>query len=671
MATCPSHPVTVSYICDDMPRYSSYGRLDTAEAEAGDRAFLRINNRIRPSQLEPGEVVESLNGRMDRGYQWVPRKAISSVSGVLTNEGSPLLLPFVLDDLGTPPTIDDQSVTEVYGSCVFSDPNNANSEYIVIALNGKAVAVKLADGTTTDIAYPGSDTVTNRVNLVQAFDYVYLFNEGVTPWRWDGDLTGSPAFAKVGNGTKTQHVIYTAATNTAASGGVVTVSETAHGRSVGDQIKIVDSSVAGLADGSIYEIHDVPDADTFRFYADVDDTGSAQSVVYSTTASLGGGFIYMPAAAWGTYHQRRFWLPYTHTAASSPASRNVTDELIASDILDPETFDPIGNQFRITAGIADFIVGVHPFNEDRLIVFNRNSIHMVSGVSGSLADTTTRELTREIGLVARRSVQTFGNQVMFLSDNGVYSISFMDEYNLRGTETPVSEPIQSTIDRINADLADTSVAVYHDNTYRIAVPLDSSPGAGDAAGLNAILVFNVLNQGWESIDSVNDPRWDIVDMQIGRSSKDNNLYLINSTGGVHLADDADDDRDDLAIEIGASTTEAIPISSSLETRQYNFDTLDRKRFHQLTIHAESTIITSDADIHLVTENPDAENAIGSILGILGDTLSSGEDASLRVRVGGVRAQGASVRITPSQGRPKIRAIGLQAQLAQRSTQSTN
>ena len=90
-----------------------------------------------------------------------------------------------------------------------------------------------------------------------------------------------------------------------------------------------------------------------------------------------------------------------------------------------------------------------------------------------LQGASTKLLTNEVGCVARQSISQVGNQVIFLSDNGVYSTQFFDEYNLRGTETPLSEPINETVKRINKAYWQNSVAVYFDNRYFLAVPLDT------------------------------------------------------------------------------------------------------------------------------------------------------------------------------------------------------
>jgi hypothetical protein len=128
-------------------------------------------------------------------------------------------------------------------------------------------------------------------------------------------------------------------------------------------------------------------------------------------------------------------------------------------------------KFRLNAGTADFVVGLHSFSNDTLLVFNRNSIHEIRDMD-DLETAKVRLLTDEVGCLARKSIVQVGNNVIFLSDNGVYGLNFLDEYNLRGTETPLSEPVNETIKRINKAHQDKAVAVYFDNRYYLAIPLD-------------------------------------------------------------------------------------------------------------------------------------------------------------------------------------------------------
>lgn len=648
--------------------------------------------------------------------------------------------------------LDDTAAASILGSCLFSDPSSALSESVVIAANGTGYAVAVSDGTVSEIAYPTGSTLSGAVDLIQAFDRVFLFRDGAQAWEWFGPRGRSVSAA-------------------ALAANVVTVTLKAHGLTVGDTVVLSDIGFVTTDPNGTRVVTSIPTADTFTFaltaanetytantgtavtdftkvqagdytqpqvfeetgtdvqvtsglctitgltnttvatgdtvviygsdnadflnfvgrsflvvsassssisfYIPVADRGTIGTDVLSVgrQVSVGAGLRNMPAPPWGVYHQRRLCVPYWYSQTGTTASptftdREVRDEIHLSDILDPYTFDTIENQFRVTAGIADFTVGMHAFAEDRLLVFNRNSIHAIDGVSGALTDTRTIELTREIGCLARKSIAQKGNVVLFLSDSGVYGLEFFNDYNLRGVDLPLSDPIQPYIDRINADLAADAVGIYFANRYWLAVPLDSSPGEGDATGNNSILVFNFLNQGWESVDFVDDFRWNILNFHIARAGERNDLYVVNDLGGVHQLDAADADSDSVAVSPGGDLETPV-IDWRLETRQFDGETLDRKRFSEVQLQMESSDIPCDANVSVIFEDFDDTADLGLISdeADIDGPLAARENASIRKRIGGYRAQGAIVSVTRGSGRPKIKTIRLTGTQAMRSTTS--
>ena len=331
------------------------------------------------------------------------------------------------------------------------------------------------------------------------------------------------------------------------------------------------------------------------------------------------------------------------------------DEVVASDILDSDTYDRIQSQYRISAGTADSLVGVEPFAEDNLLVFMRHSIHLIKGISGSLLDTSVNLITKEVGCVARKSIVQIGNQVLFLSDNGVYAAAFGDLYNLRGAGVPLSEPINPLIGRINRNYAQNAVAAYYNNRYYLAVPLDSSTVN------NALLVYNFLNQGWESIDTTGQNAWEINQLIVGDTGGLSKLYVVGSLGAIHIIDGREDNKDNLTLYAGIGA-QAYPISSYATTRQFTMGTLDRKKFSSYELHVESSASqSSNASIVVETENLDSTEALTTIYDLLGNAnLEVGEDASLRGRIGNKRGYGAQLTFTPTSGRPKLRAVTLNA-----------
>jgi hypothetical protein len=635
------------------------------------------------------------------------------------------------------PTLDDTAVNNIYGSTDFSDPNEASTQYIVLASNSKAVGIDIASGITFDIGYPSSLTINQSADMIQAFNKVFIFREGNTALEnslkistisaasindtadlvtittstnhnlvtgnivtinalgfdaahpdpngsgisitrtsdtqftyslttTDGNETYTVStssvvatdFTKVASGDYTQPTELDS-TGFAITNGLATVT-VSNTLSVGDNVVLTSAGSSTLTEGDSFVVAEVSSSE-FKFFVNTDDVGSVSDVHFTKKVSVGLGFIHMPAPPFATYHQRRLVMPFKFlsTGTDTFETRNIQDEIIASDVLDTNTYDQVFAQYRFNAGTSDFVVGLHSFAEDRLLVFNRNSIHIVTNTT-NLLTSSAQVLTDEVGCVARKSIEQVGNQVIFLSDNGVYGTQFLDEYNLRGTETPLSEPINTTISRINKNAQANSVAVYFDNRYYIAVPLDSSTSN------NAILIYNFLNKQWESIDQVNNDNYQVSNLLVLGEGDKRGVYAVNDIGGVHRIDHRVDGVDRVITQIGG-TEQSIQISGELTTRQYTLGTLDRKRWKQFDLHIQSSDTnTSDLNINFETENPDNTGNIGTLSGFNNGVLAISEDVSIRGRIGNRRGYGIQFTFNNMIGRPIIRAIEVEGATTMRS-----
>lgn len=560
--------------------------------------------------------------------------------------------------------LDDQPINGAFGSCLFSDPTSASTEYVLLALRESAVAINMSTKAAVTIAYPSGMTLSAPVNMLQTFNKVFIFRDGLTALEWNGSFSGTPAFTKVANGDYAATVYLDANNNTSTTDGITTVSETAHGFVVGDIVYVINNGNTDLTEGRGYAVATVPSANSFTFYSAIQDHAS-DKVVYAKKQPSQLGFTHMPAPPWGVYHQRRLIIPYFYTTTGTAGSevitsRGVRDEILLSDVFDSNTYDRILNQLKVTAGVADYLQYVHPFTEDNALVFNRNSMHLMSGLSGSLADVSLKEITREAGLVAQKSVVTIGDKIFFLSDNGIYATQFQDLYNLRGAGLPLSDPINPLIKRINPLYAHNSIAVYHDNRYWIAVPLDNSTSN------NAIFVYNLLNQGWESMDVVSNSSWDIANLIVCGAGGINKLYAVNSFGGLHVLDSRQDSFDYIYTS-PATPSVPVRIVSEATTRQYTLNDVGRKSFNSYELHVESSDLEpSDATVIAVSENIDKEVEMYTVSQSLGQDLPIGEDASIRGRIGNIRAYGMQMKFAPTKGRPKLRMVKIEASQAFRS-----
>jgi len=709
-----------------------------------------------------------------------------ALTGGNTTYGVALTLPFSLVNSSSPaltalsssPVIgfnmvfDEGSVTAVYASTSFSDPNQTNSQFVILASNISAVTTDLNNTSNSiTMGYPANENVPPASSMLQAFNKILIFRDGqaamendnffspiviasssidnstvvtvntsanhnlaignaitisgVTNFTAGEDPNGtfvintvpsvtsftyvlpggsstaktftagassfiSPGFKLVASGEYTQPVQL--APNTLAitdgkavatfTGGYTLIS----GVNVGDAIEIENAGNSTLSAGQDFVISEVTESPaTLSFYVQEPNTSGSgsTSVIFQKHISQGLGFSHMPAPEYAAYHQRRLVMPFKYSVSDAEETyvyRKVLDEVIISDILDSDTYDQIYAQFRFNAGTADFNVGLHSFSDDKLLVFNRNSIHLVAGAG---QNAQVQLITNEVGCVARKSIIQVGNNVLFLSDNGVYGANFQDLYNLRGNEVPLSSSINPVIQLINKDLWDKSVGVYFDNRYYLAVPLNKEVVSVDSSGNtstqiikasanNAILIYNFINKQWESVDTTNAPNWDIADLLVAGKKSDRAVYAINSLGGLHRIDARVDATDVLATEIpvsGQEASDSYTIPASVTTRQYTLGNLDRKRWNNFELHLQSSPDdASNLRISAELENIDAAVALGTLSSLnSNENLGVGEDVSIRGRIGNRRAYGMQVTLDNTVGRPRFRAIKVAGAEAFRST----
>jgi hypothetical protein len=673
-------------------------------------------------------------------------------------------LTSISDQVGTlsATLINDNAVSDIRASCLFSNPNESNKEYILVATNAgvkKIEVSKLADAGNsgvTDLVYPTGVTLDAgvEVSMMQVFDRVIIFRGGQSALQWNGvnnqfyrvpggpyqagrdyntnnnvtfsngiatvtidgpDLQQSSGIAVGGGGatlvlpvffddgfepsslddyyngstlviSATTYTIsdyvgatrtLTLTTGTFTSGTNYTFTSLKDNPfSVGESLRLTQTSSVFkvLNVGDILNVSALPTYNTWRFFSS--EPNGTHTIHYAQQESIGLGFSHMTGPPWATYFQRRLWTPYLYDTdgtltAPTYTSRGITDEIIASDVLDSNTYDRILSQFRISGGTADYTVAMHGFYDDALVVMNRNSLHAVIGTQGSLSDTVVKELTNEVGCLARKSVVMQANNLLFLSDNGVYALTFLNDYNLRGTEEPLSKNIQPYIDRINARLVGDATAVYYDNRYYLAVPLDSVVGADDAQGNNAILVFNFLNKGWESLDTYGTSGFLITDFVIAGAGIRNDLYAVSSSGGIHKMEAAEAPNDSISAEFGSTTIDTEPINSSLTTRGYDMGTQERKRFTDFQTQIQSFPAGSPStfNVSFSTEDPDNAFPIGNTTDLIGDLSNSNQEeetANIRGRLGGLRGYTGTMILTRTLGSPKVHSVKISGAVSNRA-----
>ena len=340
------------------------------------------------------------------------------------------------------------------------------------------------------------------------------------------------------------------------------------------------------------------------------------------------------------------------------------------------------DMFSINDGGNDRLIAITPWTLNEFVVFMRNSIFYVnvgvgsynSGDAASEPDSYVKSLATDIGCIAKGSVVQAGGGIMFLSDNGVYIANpagagaagsngnTPEGMRLLTLAEPLSSTISDVIERINYNHVDDSTAVYFENRYYLAVPIDGS------STNNAVLVYNFLNKAWESVDTY-PAGFDIQRFHVSKYGNRRRLFAVDSTEGAFLMESLEWDEygatgqkpmlddplfrlDTVGATLNVTTFTTHPIDGILVTRAYAFDTNREKRFSSIQIDT-SMPTGGDMDIDLIVVNPDSTTTLENFY------ASSSEDYLLRLpaRKSGYYSQ---VKFKVNAYRPSIRSTTVQA-----------
>ena len=382
------------------------------------------------------------------------------------------------------------------------------------------------------------------------------------------------------------------------------------------------------------------------------DFASPTDFVVKANASPTAGRIQCPNTDFGVFFRNRLIIP-------QPTDSNYT--VLMSDLLDTDNYYAAESQFRINKGSADKLVGFFPYQEDQLIVFMRNSIHMINNIATTSA-ANTYEITRQHGCVARKSIAQSGPQTFFLSDNGVIVLSPGTDpakglgvaiSKISGETIPMTRPIQDQFDEVNFAAADTACGIVYDNKYYLAVPTGSSTVP------NAVFVFDLLSNSWisasDSYPAMSGSLAFHVDDWVvcshGSAPTRRRLFACNDTGFYLMEENSIDDSGRKIGSTSESGTTAI--AGKLISRSFTLDDIGVKSWRRGQVGAKT--VNNDAfNIKVNTIDPDASNTV------LSHTADSTEEALFRFGTGRTRGYGANIEINVTAGRPSFRHLALEA-----------
>jgi hypothetical protein len=298
------------------------------------------------------------------------------------------------------------------------------------------------------------------------------------------------------------------------------------------------------------------------------------------------------------------------------------------------------DMFSINDGSSDYLVSITPWTLNEFVVFMRNSVFYAAvGVGANAindnatnADSYIKSLATDKGCVARYSAVQAAGGILFLSDNGVYmlnpagasqgGINTPEGMRLLSLAEPLSAPINDVIDRINYNYVNKAVAIYWENRYYLAVPLDSSTTN------NAILVYNFINKAWESVDSY-PSNLNISQFIVSKRENKRRLFAIDAEKGIFLMEELEYDEygsatglprlpgigevDTFVLNTNSAFLDVVSFQSqqiqgNLITRAYSFQTNREKRFSGIEA---SCYCPSGGIIYAnsITTNPDVQTSL--------------------------------------------------------------
>jgi len=286
-----------------------------------------------------------------------------------------------------------------------------------------------------------------------------------------------------------------------------------------------------------------------------------------------------------------------------------------------------------------------------VLVFCGKSIYLATavmaadGLSIVPARSSLQLLTNEVGCCARRAIATAGIYVYFLSDSGVYRLDNQFDLKLRGNTKPLSDPIADLMAEINVPAVGLSNGIFFNNRFWLAVPTKLANGLPSDVP-NTLLIYNMLNEAWESRDTY---AFNLDQLVISDYGTERRLYAASRNGKLYLLDQYDSGLDDQPTGTGTYT-----VQGRILTRRYGFGSLTRKRMTR-TVASVVLPAGSGAAMDAVTTDADADF---EILSLTNNGISL-EDYTVK---GPIRRSANMLDLSwrTTAGRPILRAITAEA-----------
>jgi hypothetical protein len=262
-----------------------------------------------------------------------------------------------------------------------------------------------------------------------------------------------------------------------------------------------------------------------------------------------------------------------------------------------------------------------------------------------------------------------GQYVFFLSGKGIYLLSPQLDLKLVGNTLPLSEPIADVFDTVNFASIKGACATYYSNRFYIALPVNG------ATRNNLVLVYNTLNQSWESSDTYPAGMW-VDDLNVASYGNQKRMFILtrftgsSNFGGVFVTEEyaGGDQYNSLAgtpilpftlpATLSNSAPQLTPIPAYVVTREYTFKSLNEKRFSRGEFQFNNSA-NDFVRISTRTHDPDVYEEV------LGYKFNGTADGTLRPRIA-ARGSSIDVRIDFVTGNPSLKSVAVYAITANRA-----
>lgn len=637
-----------------------------------DNNFIGVNSRLDPSNLQPGFAQSAYNVRLQRGTAQ-PRKGIKRLTDTSLNSLTMVGSGTYVNTLG-----EDNIVL------VFTDRMHLYNTETSVLSAAYMFPSQVISGTTY---YRG--IAQNAVcDVVQALDNLYIFRGEETETRYGTGATSTTASLDLSHadivfnatGVVTATWINTPVKPTYAVGDEITLFniDDAQHPSFNNTYVITSITATGFTFNYVNTFVSPKVNIANHVYACVVrvkppliwNNGTSVSVVRQSSIlgniqtqtgyTLANGSI--PPSDFGLYFQNRI------------ICKVDSQQICAGDILS-QNFDFALNTFLINLGGNDSIVGFLPWVDNQFLVFMVRSIYVA--YIDPRFDVTVPDksqitvVTTQIGCLSRKSIASAGQFVFFLSGKGVHMLTPQLDLKLIGNTQPLSEPIDDFFDNVNFGAAKLAVSSYYDNRFFMALPINGSTRP------NAIIIYNILNQNWECIDTYPSGMY-IDDYAICQYAQKRRQMILTrfsgsaSFGGIFLTEEYDGGDQFSSVSgtpvipfflpalIDNTSPRLEPIDARIRSRQYTFNNINEKRF----LKAEYQFNNSPGDFIKIlarTHDPDIYEFVMSYQFTGSTTL----DSTLRPRIA-LRGACMDMEVQFITGRPALKSAVLYSIVANRS-----